>query len=113
MIFSYLIVPAVRKSSGRFAQGQAARRLADRDDGEHRRPDASYKLITNRAATSRFGERCSSLVAASWTEALEDCEAAKSPDELLTASRRSGRTSCRDHGFGLPASRSSALEFHL
>src|SRR6266516_2218206 len=29
---------SVRKSSGRFAQSQVARRLADRDDGEHRRP---------------------------------------------------------------------------
>src|SRR5216110_1818891 len=29
---------SVRKSPGRFAQGQVARRLADCDDGEHRRP---------------------------------------------------------------------------
>src|SRR6266568_1160916 len=43
----------VRKSPGRFAQGQIARRLADRDDVEHRRPVRFLQM----GSANRGGDR--------------------------------------------------------
>src|SRR5438552_19004011 len=77
---------SVRKSSGRFAQGQVARRLADRDDREHRR---SVRFLQT-GSTDRSGDR----LRFGWSAAdrRNSCEIWAEARERKIAKLRSGLT---------------------